>query len=201
MIADAGLILDVIDNQSFALGNAFEFNYGHIVDSAPGATSVIVDFGAGSTKVSVVEGDKTTFTRDLRQCGIACSQMLAERLGINFDQAEKLKITEATTPAVKAIVNEFIFSLSDDVARTLDFWSSGSQDQTVQGIYICGGGSKMDGLIPILESRLPAPVQPLNPIQNIVGSGKRMNAQAIRELSYLGAVAIGLSIRAPGDAK
>jgi type IV pilus assembly protein PilM len=199
VMEEAGLSIDVIDNQSFALGNAFEFNYGHIIDSVPGSTSIIIDLGAGSTKVSVVEGDKTTFTRELRQCGIVCTDLLAERLGVSAEQAEKLKLTEAESPAVKAILAEFSYSISEEIRRTLDFWASGSPDRNVQGVYICGGASKTEGLISILESKLPAPVQPLNPIQNVVGSGKRMNAQAIRELSYLGAVAIGLSIRAPGD--
>jgi type IV pilus assembly protein PilM len=200
IIEEAGLKAEVIDNQSFALGNAFEFNYGHIIDSIPGATNVIIDFGAGSTKLSVVEGDKTTFTRELRQCGSACTQMLSERLGIAFDQAEKLKISESSSPAIRTIIGEFSHSLGEEISRTLDFWSSQSPDRTVQGVYICGGASKTEGLVAVLEGKLPAPVQALNPIQNIVGSGKKMNAQAIRELSFLGAVAIGLSIRSAGDA-
>jgi hypothetical protein len=48
---------------------------------------------------------------------------------------------------------------------------------------------------------MPAPVQYLNPVQSIVGSGKKMNAQAIRELSLVGSVAIGLAMRSTGDSK
>jgi type IV pilus assembly protein PilM len=91
--------------------------------------------------------------------------------------------------------------LVEEISRTLDFFISQSADRTIQGIYICGGASRTEGLGEALEAKLPAPVQPLNPIQNVAGSGQKMNAQAIRELSYLGAVAIGLALRTTGDAK
>lgn len=201
LIEEAGLKAEVIDNQAFALGNAFEFNYGYLTNNAgQGAVSVIIDFGAGSTKISIVEGDKTSFTRDLRQSGISCTQMLGERLGVPFDQAERIKIDDGATPAVRTITGEFIAILVEEITRTLDYYISQSAERSIQGIYVCGGASRLDGLSPALEARLPAPVQPLNPVQNIAGSGKKMNAQAIRELSYLGSVAIGLSLRTTGDA-
>lgn len=197
---EAGLEPTVVDNQSFALGNAFEFNYNHLVDTSPGgATSVIIDFGAGSTKVTIVEGDKTTFTRDLRQSGIACTMMLAERLGVDPIEAERMKIEEAASDDVDAVVGEFNSGLADEIGRTLDFAVSQSPDHTIQAIYVCGGASRSRGLLDALEEKMPAPIKALNPVQNISGSGKKMNAQAIRELSFLGAVAIGLALRTVGD--
>jgi len=202
IIEEAGLIPSVVDIQAFALGNAFEFNYSHLVDTSPGGTTnVIIDFGAGSTKISIVEGDKTTFTRELRQCGIGCTQLLAERLALPVDQAERVKIMEAVNPQVKEVITEYNQALVEEISRTLDFYISQGSDRALQGIYICGGASRTEGLIAALESKLPAPVQALNPVQNVAGSGKAMNAQAIRELSYLGAIAIGLSLRRAGDAK
>jgi type IV pilus assembly protein PilM len=202
LVEDAGLVPEVVDCQAFALGNAFEFNYSHLVDMAPGgATSVIIDFGAGSTKISIVEGDKTVFTRDLRQCGIACTLTLSERLGIAFEEAEQAKINDAENASVRNVIGEFNTSLVEEISRTIDFSISQSADRAIQGIYICGGASKTYGLVEELEARMPAPVQFLNPVQSIVGSGRKMNAQAIRELSLVGSVAIGLAMRSTGDAK
>lgn len=199
LVEEAGLTPSIVDNQSFALGNAFEFNYGHLVDSSTGGANVIIDFGAGSTKISVVEGDKTTFTRELRQCGIACTMMLSERMGLPIDEAERIKIQESDTEAVESIVTEYIGGLVDEINRTLDYAIASNPEHAIQGIYICGGASRTYGLVEALEEKLPAPVQPLNPVQNIAGSGKKMNAQAIREMAYLGAVAIGLALRTERD--
>lgn len=201
VVEEAGLLPQIVDNQSFALGNAFEFNYGYVANQGGNVTSnAIIDFGAGTTKVSMVDGDKTTFSRDLRHSGVTCTQLVAERLGVSPEEAEKLKIVESDSPAVQNVLSEFNTGLADEINRTLDFCMGQNPDRSISGVYVCGGASRTTGLMEILEEKLPAPVQPLNPIQNIAGSGKKMNAQAIRELSFLGSVAIGLSLRMAGDA-
>jgi type IV pilus assembly protein PilM len=197
VMEEAGLTVAAIDTQAFALGNSFEFNYGHVVDTS-GTTVVLVDFGAGSTKVSVFEGDKTTFTRDLRQCGLSCSLMLSERLGVSLDEAENLKIKDFSNATVAAILEEFNNLVADEVARTIEFSLTQSADAALDGVYICGGTSRTAGLFPVLEKKLSAPVKKLNPVQNIAGSGRRMNAQAIQEMTFLGTVAIGLGLRTGG---
>ena len=196
IIEEAGLDVAGIDTQAFALGNSFEYNYSHLVDTSPGgATSFLIDFGAGSTKVSMFEGDKTIFNRELRQCGMSCSLMLSERLGVSLDEAENLKINETESKSVATVLEEFTTMLVDEVSRTIDFSLTQSQDSAIDGIYICGGASRTHHLMRSLEKKLAAPVKPLNPVQNIAGSGKRMNAQAIQEIMYLGTVAVGLALR------
>ncbi|MCB0406350.1 MAG: type IV pilus assembly protein PilM [Bdellovibrionales bacterium] len=197
--SDAGLDPAVVDIQPFALGNVFEFNYGHLLNLSHGAVSAMIDFGAGTTKVSIVEGDKTSFTRDLRQSGTSCTVQISQQLGVSLPEAEKMKIASATEPQVAQIIAQHCESLSEELSRTLDFYISQAPDRVIQGIYICGGASRTLGLIPAMEARLSAPIHVLNPIQNIAGSGKKMNAEAIKELSYLGAVAVGLSLRTLGD--
>lgn len=199
ILEEAGLEAVGIDTQAFALGNSFEFNYGHLVDTSPGgATCFLIDFGAGTTKVSMFEGDKTVFNRELRQCGMSCSLMLSERLGISLDEAENLKINDYDNRSVAAVLEEFTNTLVDEVSRTIDFSLTQSADSAIDGIYICGGASRTHGLLKGLEKKLAAPVKPLNPVQNIAGSGKRMNAQAIQEIMYLGTTAIGLALRIGG---
>jgi type IV pilus assembly protein PilM len=200
IIEEAGLIPTVVDTQAFALGNSFEFNYGHLTDLVPGGNiNILVDFGAGTTKVSVFEGDKTTFSRELRQCGLSASLMLSERLGVSLDEAENLKISDFENKAVSTVLDESNAILVDEVSRTIDFCLNQSADSSLDGVYVCGGASRTSGLMDLLASKLGAPVKPLNPVQNISGSGKKMNAQAIQEMMYLGAVAVGLSLRTGED--
>lgn len=200
VVSEAGLTPEIIDIQSFALGNSFEFNYSHILGAgAQEAMNVLVDFGAGSTKVSVIEGDKTTFSRELRQCGMSCTLMLSERLGVTFEEAERIKVEEPENTTAQAIIGEFNALLVDEIARTIDFCLGQSSDRSLQGIYICGGGCRTVGLADELEARLPAQIHLLNPVQNISGSGKKMSVGAIREIAFLGAVSIGLALRKAGD--
>jgi type IV pilus assembly protein PilM len=203
LLEEAGLKADVVDNPAFALGNVFEFNYAHTLGGNPGTAPLcaLIDFGAGSTRVSIVEGDKTTFTRDLRQCGMACTLMISERLGLNLTEAEEAKLFDFEDEPVRFIIDEFNHSLTEEIARTIDYVLGQNSERSVQGIFYCGGGSRLSGLIDELEARMTAPVAALNPVQNIAGSGKKMNAQAIRELRYLGTIAVGLALRLSGDSE
>ncbi len=196
VLLEAGLTVAALDTQAFALGNSFEFNYSHIVDTSPGgSTCALVDFGAGSTKVSVFEGDKTVFTRDLRACGLSCSLMISERLGVSLDEAEALKIDEAENKSVSTVLEEFLTTLTDEVSRTIDFSMTQNADSSLDGIFVCGGASRTYGLMKHLEKKVTVPVKPLNPVQNIAGSGKKMNGAVIQELMCLGTVAVGLALR------
>lgn len=200
IVTEAGLEPTVIDIQAFALGNAFEFNYAEEEEEA-GAIHVVVDFGAGSTKVCVVEGDRTVFARDLRQSGIACSLMLSERLGVAVAEAEKLKVTQANSDAVGPLLAEFVAGAVDELARTLDFAVAQSPESSIKSIHVCGGASLTVGLMAALEERMPVPVERLNPVQNVAGSGNKLHPQAVKEVGILGAVAVGLALRTEGDAR
>ncbi|MBI1861840.1 MAG: type IV pilus assembly protein PilM [Deltaproteobacteria bacterium] len=200
LVEEAGLRPEIVDSQSFALGNAFEFNYGFDPSTREGTTAII-DFGAGTTKISIVEGHLTTFTRELRQSGVVCTALIAERLGIPPDQAEKAKIFEPEHESVRPIVSEFVQGLVEEIARTLDFYSSQAADRTLDTIYVCGGASRTLNLVEALSSKISVQIDVLNPVQKIAGSGKGMKTQVLKELGCLGTVAIGLSLRAVGDRK
>lgn len=198
IIEEAGLKPEVIDSQAFALGNAFEFNYAHALGS-PGGSYVLVDFGAGSTKISIVEKDKTVFSRELRLSGMACTQMISERLGIPIGAAERAKVSESNNAAVQEATREFVGRIVQEISRTIDYFVSQTSGATIQGVYVCGGGAQMDGLLGELNLKAPAPVQVLNPVQKVAGSGQKMSTKVISDVGQLGTVAVGLALREVND--
>lgn len=199
LVKEAGLNPAIIDVQAFALGNVFEFNYGHLISAQSSAAHVILDFGAGSTKLSIVERDKTTFTREIRKCGSGCTIRISEQTSLSMEQSEEAKLVHSQDPGLAPIIKAYVQEWVEEIIRSLDYYTSQNPDYAFEGIYLCGGASRTSGLLETLQQKMPAPVSMLNPIQNIAGSGKKMNSQAIEELSYLGAVAIGLSLRRVGD--
>lgn len=199
LVKEAGLHPVVIDTQSFALGNVFEFNYHSWLKEQGCSTSVLIDFGAGSTKVSVVEGQQTTFNREVQLCGTRCTEIIMEKLGVSLADAERLKIEKASEPTIKPILLEFGNLLVDEVLKTIDFFLSQATQQSIDAIFTCGGAVNLFGLDQILKDKLPAPVQMLNPLKHIIGTGHKVNQIAIKEIAYLGSVAAGLSLRKQGD--
>ena len=199
MVREAGLEPVIIDTQAFALGNAFEHNYASWIKEQGAHCCALVDFGAGSTKISIVEGTRTSFHRDIQPSGSRCSEFLADRLGVTVEEAEQIKISQGTKPQVRNILTDYAHSLADEISRTLDFFLSQSHDNSIDAIFYCGGAVQMEGIMEVLTKKMPAPLYPLNPIKHVIGSGQGINRTALDEVTVLGTVATGLSLRKWGD--
>jgi Tfp pilus assembly PilM family ATPase len=115
--------------------------------------------------------------------------MLGERLGLNLTDAEEAKLFDFEDEPVRMIIDEFNHALTDEVARTIDYVIGQNPERSVQGVYYCGGGSRLSGLVEELEAKLTAPVAPLNPVQNLSGSG------ADKRSSHSGASVLGFDSR------
>lgn len=200
VLEEAGLKPDIIDSQAFALGNAFAFSYGEFLTHEE-PCHVIIDFGAGTTKISVLEGSKTVFCRELRQAGIACTEFIAERLRVSFLDGESHKLTKPNAKELKPIIEEFVHTMVDELVRTVDFYLSQVRDRSIQKIYICGGASKLSGLHDLLKERMPAPVERFECTRHLSGTGHKINKRMLEENSLLGAVSIGLAVRKRSDGR
>ncbi len=198
VVEEAGLKPVLIDSQAFALGNAFVFSYGEKLNEGD-PSHVIIDFGAGTTKVSVLEGSKTVFCRELRQAGITCTEFLSERLQISFLEAEMQKLTQPNSAQVKPILQEYAHLLVDEIAKTIDYYLGQVRDRSIQKIYICGGGSFLLGLEAELADKMPSPIERFDCTRHLAGTGEKMNKKMLEEMNLLGAVSIGLAIRKQGD--
>jgi len=199
LVKEAGLNPVIVDSQGFALANTFEFNYQSAMQEQGGTTNVLIDFGAAATKITIMEGVKTTFSRDIQFAGTRASELLIERLGISIEEAEKLKILNPNREDVEPLLLEYGRSIVDEISRSLDFFLSQSMDNSIDAIYACGGGLQLHGLLGSLNEKMPAPLIPLNPFKHIIGTGKKINPALIEDAALLGAVATGLSLRRQGD--
>lgn len=202
VIERAGLKPKVIDYQAFALGNAFEFSYqDELKELNSGETDLVVDFGAGSTKLSFVEKENTVFTTKLSACGSGYSQLISERLGEGFEQGEAIKLAEPESPLVSPIIQDYNAYLVSEIQKNTDVFFSQSGDRVLRKIFFCGGASRTPGLIPLLNEKYPEQVEPLNPLKNLVVNRSESNRRMLDDFSCLGTVALGLALRKPGDGK
>jgi len=202
IIERAGLNPQVIDYQAFALGNAFEFNYrSELANLSPGETDVIIDFGAGSTKLSFVEREFTVFTTKLTSCGIGYSQLISDRLGEGIEQAEVIKLNEPDSPLVSPIIKDYNSHLISEIQKNIDVFFSQSDQRSLRKIFYCGGVSRTPGLIDLLLQKYPEQVEALDPIKNFNVPRTKNNIRMLNDLGSLGTVAIGLALRKPGDGK
>src|SRR5947208_7106153 len=77
----------VIDVDAFALQNCYELNY----DPQPGHIVALLNIGASTTNINILNGPRSVFTRDATFGGNQYTSLLQKELGLTFEQAERVK--------------------------------------------------------------------------------------------------------------
>ncbi|MCX5705582.1 MAG: type IV pilus assembly protein PilM [Candidatus Omnitrophica bacterium] len=144
-IEDAGLKVNIIEIDSLALINAFNFNYGS--DDYSGKKAIaLLNVGATITNVSIIEDGLPRVSRDIQIGGNNFTQKISEVMGVDFRSAENLKINPAGDQAARMMTDlETVFTnLGAEIRTSFDYYESQSAS-SVGKIYLSGGGSLFTG--------------------------------------------------------
>jgi type IV pilus assembly protein PilM len=122
---------------------------------------------------------------------------------VDYDTAELLKRGESVEgfdferviPILQSVTND----LGTEVQKTFDFFKATTSADKINRIVLTGGGSKILNLDTYLSERFEAPVEFLNPFQNITYNEKQFNPELIHEIRASAAIAVGLAMRRAGD--
>jgi len=88
VITEAGLTPGVIDVAAFAVENALEVNYDLATDEAV----AVVNIGAQTVNINIVQNGVPAFTRDITTGGNQYTEEIQKALSISFEEAERIKI-------------------------------------------------------------------------------------------------------------
>ena len=194
----AGKQPTVIDVDAFALQNCYELNY----DPQPGQVVALLNIGASTTNINILNGVRSVFTRDASFGGNQYTSLLQKELGLTFDQAESVKrgtpLPEGTEQRdIKPIVDTVSDILALEIQKTMDFYRATVEDSDtgVEKILISGGGSKLSGLIEFLSTRFEMPVEMFDPFRKIRVDARAFDPEYMREVVPEMAIAVGLALR------
>jgi type IV pilus assembly protein PilM len=189
----------VIDVDTFALQNCYEVNY------QPDESQVValLNIGAATMNVNIVQGNRSLFTRDITVGGSQFTDVLQRNLGLSFTQAEAVKrgVYEAAEgveeTAIEPLMNNVTEMVAMEIQKTFDFYRATMDDQAVavQKILISGGGSKLAGLSKELAEKLELPVEVLDPFRGIKVDARKFDPDYLSEIMPEMAVAVGLAVR------
>lgn len=188
----------IIDVDAFALQNCYEVNY----QPAPGQVVALLNIGAATMNINILNGTKSVFTRDVSVGGNQYTGLLQKELGLPFEQAEAVKrglpLPEGTEEReIQPILETVSDILALEISKTMDFYRATAEEgeSAVQMILISGGGSKLPGLIEYLSQRFEIPVEVLNPFRQIRVDARRFDPDYMREVVPDMAIAVGLALR------
>lgn len=188
----------VIDVDAFALQNCYELNY----DPQPGQVVALLNIGASTTNINILNGARSVFTRDATFGGNQYTSLLQKELGLTFDQAERVKrgmlVPEGSEDReIEPILETVSDILALEIQKTMDFYRATVEngEAAVQKILVSGGGSKLKGLVAFLARRFEIPAEVFDPFRKIRVDSRGFDPEYMREIVPEMAIAVGLALR------
>ncbi len=190
----AGLRPNIIDIDSLALVNAFNFNYPK-VEVPEGKSICLLNIGSTISNISIIDNGVPRLSRDIHSGGANFTKKLMDIFGIDFKAAEELKIQLDPEKAdkVKAGVESVLTNLASEIRTSFDYYDS-QNASNVARIFLSGGGSKLSGLKEMLAGFLGIEVESWDPFKQIKISDN-IDAAKLNQFSSQFNVAVGLALR------
>ena len=199
VVSQAGCVPVVLDVDAFALQNACELSVGAQTDSV----RVLVNAGASSINLNVVQGRQSVFTRDVAIGGNAYSEALQRELDLSFEDADQLKmgvpVGGVTYDDAEPVIRAVTQNLLQEVSKTLDFFRATAATDHFDGLVLSGGTSGIDGIAEALADRFETDVRPFDPFGRVIVDPQLLSLEKRAELRPVLAVATGLALRRAGD--
>jgi len=188
----------IIDVDAFALQNCYEVNY----KPQPGQIVALLNIGASTMNINILNGNRSVFTRDVSVGGNQYTSLLQKELDLTREQAEVVK-RGMPAPDGKEVqgLEQILETVSDilalEISKTMDFYRATAEDGdgNVQKILISGGGSKLTGLPEYLSKRFEIPVEVLDPFREIKVDTRRFDPDYMREVVPEMVIAVGPALR------
>jgi type IV pilus assembly protein PilM len=192
VLTDTGLNAVAVDVDAFALHNAFELNH----PEAMTGTVALVNIGHEVTNVNIVEDGVPVLTRDISTGTRRMREDLQRDRGLGSDEADALLRGFDRSEHLDAVLEARGEEISVGIERAAAFLASSSRaGGQVSGVFVCGGGARVPGLVQALGDRLRLPVQAANPLANFVVRDGAFGSLVTDEVASLMMLPLGLALR------
>jgi type IV pilus assembly protein PilM len=195
VINEAGLEPVIVDIDSFALENAYEFNYPD--EKVP--VVALIDMGAGVININVVKEGKSTFSRDIFMGGNKLSEEIQKQLAVSEEEAENLKkggeLEHIDYDHLDKIIHDVSLALAVEIQRSLDLHAASTTEEEVKKIYLTGGASQLPGIKELITERVGVSVEFFDSFREIKYNEAQFDPDHIKEIRPIAAVGVGLALR------
>ncbi len=190
----ADLTPAVVDVEAYDMERAFE-----LVAESEGIsledTVAIVDIGATMTTLSVLAQGRTIYTREQLFGGKQLTEEIQRRYGMTEQEAGFAKKAGGLPDDYRdEVLLPFQDAVFQQVSRSLQFFFSSSQYDSVDHVVLAGGVAAMEGLAELVEQKLGTRASVANPFVGMEVSS-RIDAAALRNDAPAMMIACGLALR------
>lgn len=191
----AGLKPKIIDVEAYAMENAFAMLASQLPEQGIDQTIAVVDVGATMTTLNVMHDMKTIYTREQVFGGKQLTEEIQRRYGLSYEEAGMAKrqggLPDNYAPEV---LEPFKDAMAQQVSRSLQFFFSSSQYNSVDHIVLAGGSAMLLGIDELIANKLGVHTSIANPFTNMT-LASRVKAQSLSNDAPALMIACGLAMR------
>lgn len=202
----AGFSPEIVGVAPFAVTNVLK-----AATAGDPSCSVLLDIGAKTTSLVIVEGEKL-YNRSIPVAGNAITKEIGQALGCSAEEAEQIKCESAyvsmggvtededeTLDKVSKVCRAVLTRLHAEISRSINFYRSQQNGSAPVRLFLTGGTSMLPQLAEFFQDSLGIEVDYLNPFATIsVGGG--VDASALEADGAVLAATAGMALQAGGGA-
>lgn len=205
-VRGAGFSPELVDVAPIALTNIL----GAI--GGAGQCSVILDIGAKTTSLVIVDGEKL-YNRSIPVAGNMVTKEIASALGVSTDEAEQIKRENAyvalggvvededeVRDRISKVCRAVMTRLHAEISRSINFYRSQQGGGMPTKLYLVGGTALLPQVDRFFAEGLQLEVEYLNPFAAI-GVGSKLDASALETEGPCLAATTGVALHAAGLAQ
>ncbi len=197
ILKEAKLTVKVVDLNVIAIANIFEEVMQDNIEEYSQGT-LLLDFGAQSTKVVVYKRGGPIFTKEIPIGGGLITEEIQRQMGVSYEEAEDLKTTvdeKGNLPQeILNIINVQIDAQIAEVRKNVNFYVTQGSAEKVNYCFVTGGSSLLPGLVEKLTAVTGVQVQRLDLFSAIKVNESKLG-QNLDQLSAIAPVVVGLAMR------
>ena len=192
---DAGLKVIVMDVDTYATEAAYSLVANQLPNAGKEQTVMIVDMGAAMMHINVLHDNKSIYVREQAFGGSQLTQEIQRRFGLSAEEAEIAKRKGGLPESYDIeVLQPFMQSLSTEVARALQFFTSSTSYNRVDHIVLAGGCAAIPAIDVLVQDRTQVNSVVANPFQGMSFSSRIKQQQVAADAPAL-MIACGLAMR------
>lgn len=186
----------LVDVDGFALENIWS-----TVDKR-NENIALIDIGAEKMNINIIIKGTSVLARDINAGSQQLTDRIATTLGVEQEEAEKLKL--GLIPAgerqkdLEEIFNSVCTNWVFEIQKAIDLYRSKNADRPLAKIVLSGGGSKVSGIAEYIGRETKLEVIRFNPFAGMKINEKKIDRAYIDAIGPEMAIAAGLAIRPSG---
>ena len=206
-VAAVGFTPELVDVASLSITNVLR--HGNPDDEG---CYVLLDIGAKTTSLVIVEGDKV-YNRSIPVAGNTVTKEISAALGCTLEEAEQFKLErgyvsmggvteddDETTERIAKVCRAVLTRLHAEISRSINFYRSQQGGSMPVKMYITGGTALLPQIDVFFSESLQLEVEYFNPFENI-SVGSKVDAAALDRDGAIIAATAGLALHAAGLAR